>query len=113
MKKKIKEKILCKTCFWRGRFRREDWCKLIENEGGGSIETNQIECKFYLKKGTEPKWICCVCKKNTYGEASTSFKRKHYCDSCWFKKERREGEIKKEKRLNEALVKIKQIIKSL
>jgi len=104
MKPKNKKlKIICKTCFWYSRFQKQDWCRLIENEGGGSIKANQTECKFYLKKGTEPKWLCCMCKKNTYGESSTSTGGKHYCSSCWFEKERKEREDKRAKLLKEFL----------
>lgn len=67
---------------------------MIENEDGGSIEANLTECEHYLKKGTEPKWLCCMCGKNTYGHSSISFSGKHYCESCYWKKEAKEKEAK-------------------
>jgi len=90
------KKIICKTCYFRDRFEKEDWCKIIENEGGGSIEADQTECPYYLKKGTEPKWLCYKCGKNTYGGSSTSSEGKHWCSSCWCKKEAEEH-IKRER----------------
>lgn len=85
-------KIICKDCFYRDRYEKKDYCKIIEEEHGGNIEANRTECESYLKKGTEPKWLCCVCKINTYGERSTTENRKIYCDDCYWKKSMREDE---------------------
>lgn len=84
------KQIICKSCFFRWRFKRKDYCKLIETEHGGNIYANREKCDHYLKKGTEPKWLCSVCGENTYGDRSTSENGKHYCDDCWWKKEGRE-----------------------
>lgn len=83
-------KIICKTCYFRERFEKDDWCKVIENEGGGNEKADRTKCSCYLKKGTELKWLCCECGKNTYGEASTSTEGKHWCSDCWGKKEAKE-----------------------
>ena len=83
------KKPICKTCFhrWYCKEDNENYCSLIENEHGGNIKADKTECEFYLKKGTEPKWLCCKCKKNTFGESSHSEDGKHYCVDCYFKKE--------------------------
>ena len=57
--------------------------------------------KILPKKGTEPQWLCLVCNKNTYGEASTSEEKKHYCSDCYWKKEsKRQQKKMRIKRLN-------------
>jgi hypothetical protein len=83
-------KILCKTCYFRWRFEKEDWCKIIENEGCGSIKADKTKCDIYLKRGMEPKWLCYMCGNNTYGESSVSGGGKHYCSDCHSKKEHKE-----------------------
>ena len=106
MKNKINP-CICKTCFNRWRSEGEDWCKIIENKGGGSILANRTECKFYLKKGNEPKWLCCKCGKNTYGESSTREAGKIYCSNCYYKKEATERKIelaKKQKQMVEEIL---------
>lgn len=110
MKKEIKEKILCKTCYFKDRFKGEDWCKIIENEGGGSIPAVENKCGYYLKKGTEPKWLCCKCGKNTYGESSTSTKGKHYCSDCWIKKEILERKQREAQKYREDIKKVAEVL---
>ena len=93
-KKKSKNKTICKTCFWRWRSKYDgkDYCGIIENGTGGSIEANLTKCNFYLKKGTEPKWPCAICGKNTYGGSAVGEDGKWYCYSCYCKKEREKAE---------------------
>ena len=81
----MRKEIICKTCFWCGTHRKESWCKIIENEGGGSCSADRIECELYLKKGTEPQMPCAMCGKNTYGESSIGTSGKWYHDSCHWK----------------------------
>jgi len=116
--KKKENKIICKTCFWKwtDAYYKEDYCGLIENEYGGNIEATETECKFYLKKGTEPKWPCAICGKNTYGRSAVGEGEKWYCSSCHWKKEREKAEKEraiKIKKLNELVgkKKAKDIIK--
>jgi len=87
-------KIICQTCFSRVRDGGINYCNLIENENGGNMEANLTECEHYLKKGTEPLWLCCMCGKNTYGGSLTIENGKYYCDSCYWKKEAKEKEEK-------------------
>ena len=99
------KKLICSTCFHRVKYEKEYFCKLIENEGGGSIEANLTKCSHYLKKGTEPKWICCVCGKNTYGEALTMEGGKYYCQSCWWNKDKQQLKKQTFKQLKNKLIK--------
>lgn len=97
--------IICKTCYFREKYENDFWCKIIENEGGGSIKANLTECEHYLKKGTEPKWSCVVCGKNTYGESSTSEGGKTYCSNCYWKMEGKKYKQKIKDR-NDEIIKI-------
>ena len=104
--------IICKTCFWKDRFEKQDWCKLIENEGGGSIKANQTQCEGYLRKGTEPKMLCSVCGKNTFGESSTSDNTGHYCSDCHWEIERREYRAKQKIKRLENIEIVRKIVGS-
>jgi len=92
-------KILCKTCFHRWRADKKDWCGLIVKSDGSSFKANKTKCEHYLKKGTEPQWLCCICGKNTYGQSARGSGGKWYCEGCYWKKE--EKEWKKQKVLRE------------
>ena len=83
------KKPICKTCFhrWYCKEYNKNYCSLIENEHGGNIKADKTECDFYLKKGTEPKWLCSLCGKNTFGGRLISENGKHYCDDCYWKLE--------------------------
>lgn len=96
IKKEIERKIICKNCYSKDHFDGEDYCKIIGNESGGSILANKIQCEFYLKKGTEPKLLCCKCGKNTYGESAIGEGGKWYCSDCHIEKEHKEW-LKREK----------------
>jgi len=106
------KKIKCKTCFWRRKseYDGKDYCYLIVDKTGRNIEANRTECDFYLKKGTEPKWLCSICGKNTFGETSISENGKQYCSDCYWKekeKERKRERAKKIKKLKELVGKEK------
>lgn len=106
----MKKKIICKTCFNKWRFEKEDYCKIIETEGGGSIKADRTECRFYLKKGTEPKLLCSQCGKNTYGDASMSEMGKHYCEDCYWKKEQKKWLAKERLKKLENIKKVAEIL---
>ena len=109
--KKDMKKTICKTCFNHWRSDGEDWCKIIENEGGGSIPANKTECDHYLKKGTEPKWLCCKCGKNVFGEPATAENKKWYCSDCWWKKETKERKIELAKKQKQMVGELLEVIK--
>jgi len=105
------KKTICKTCFNHWRSDGEDWCKIIENEGGGSIPANKTECDHYLKKGTEPKWLCCKCGKNVFGGSATAENKKWYCSDCWWKKETKERKIELAKKQKQMVGELLEVIK--
>jgi len=107
------KKPICKTCYFKWRFEDEDWCEIIENEGGGSIEAILSQCSHYLKKGNEPKWLCCACGHNTYGKEVVIENKKGkvirywvkwWCADCYHKAE------KYAKEWNEKLKQVKILI---
>ena len=101
----------CKTCFWKWRFEKEDWCKTIEGVHGGSIRADRTKCELYLKKGTEPKELCCVCGKNTFGESATGEGGKWWCNPCRFKKEHKKSEKEKQAKYKKVASEILEILK--
>ena len=103
-------KPICKSCYFKCRFEKEDWCEIIENEHGGSIKANRTECHCYLKKGTEPKWLCCKCGKNTFGKAAYRESGKWWCNNCHYKEEARRWAREKAIKYKENLKKLSDIL---
>jgi hypothetical protein len=101
------KEIICKSCF----FRDKKWCKLIEDEYGGSIIANQTECPYYLKKGTEPKWLCWKCGTNTYGESATHEGGRIWCSDCYNKEQHKQFKAKEKARYLKNIKKVNEIIK--
>ena len=107
---KKEKKIICKTCYYRKYYGGKHWCSIIENESGGNIEANLTKCPHYLKKGTEPKWLCDVCGKNTFGHNAHGKDGKWYCDDCWWEKENKKWAKEKADKHKENVKKISQIL---
>ncbi len=106
------KEIKCKSCFWRWREDKEDWCKIMEYEHGGSMKADRTECILYMKKGTEPKELCCVCGKNTFGESATGEGGKWFCTSCHFKMEHKKSEKEKQEKYKKVASEILEILKN-
>lgn len=111
------KKIICSNCFYRWHFDGDDYCKMIEKEHGGNIIADKTECLDYLKKGTEPKYPCFICKKNAFGEGFTMEEGKTYCQDCWYVKQieecKKEEVAKDKKQKAERNRKIKELRKIL
>lgn len=104
------KKILCKTCYFQWHFEKRAWCSIIETESGGSIEANQVKCPHYLKRGTEPQWLCCKCGKNVFGHSATGEGGKWWCNSCYLKEETKRRVKEKAIQHRENLKKISDIL---
>ncbi len=102
-KKRVK-KIKCYNCFYRWRFQGKSYCDLIEDEYGGSVIANRLDCENYIKKGTEPRYLCAFCGKNTFGKSAIGEKGKWYCKDC-YKKMKMEKEAEEIKQIRQRITK--------
>ncbi len=110
-KNKNRKPCLCKTCFWKWRDDKEDWCQTIEDGHGGSIKADRTECDLYRKEGTEPVWKCAGCGKNVFGESATGEDGKWWCNPCRFKMEHKKSEKEKKEKYKKIATEILEIFK--